>query len=82
MYLGYIGPSSIACLSSNTYLYLHHMWFSSSDLKCYGSVTQVLEIIFECKGKGVMKKQQEKKKSFSIYKTCFFFPFFLDLSYF
>jgi hypothetical protein len=39
---------------------------------------QALEIIFEVQGKRVMKK----KKLFNLQNTIFFFPFFLDLSYF
>jgi len=41
----YTGASPIVCLLPNiTYLYLHHMCFIFSDLKCYGSSKITLKI--------------------------------------
>jgi hypothetical protein len=35
---------------------------------------QALEIIFEVQRKGVLKKQEEEKKTFQLTKLVFFFP--------
>jgi hypothetical protein len=51
----YTGPSPISCSWPNTYLYLHHMCFVLSELKCYGSATSSSTNHLKCKGKGVMK---------------------------
>jgi hypothetical protein len=66
----YTGPSPIICLRPNiTYLYLHHMCFILSDLKCYGSP----EIIFKMQRKRCNEKEKEEKKAFRFTKPFFFF---------
>jgi len=52
------------------------MCFIMSDLKCYGSGTQAVEIMFEMKRKKSNEKIIIRKVSFSIYKL-FFFSFLL-----
>jgi hypothetical protein len=51
--LGYAGPSPITCLWLNTYLYLHHVCFILSDLKCHRRLyLKLYKSSLKCKGKG------------------------------
>jgi hypothetical protein len=71
----------------STYLYLHHMHFILSDLKCYDSVLpQALEIMFEVHRKRSNEKITREKQNFQLTRhffSSFFLHFFsLDPSYF
>jgi hypothetical protein len=76
-----LAPSPIVCLWLSTYLYLHHMCFILSDLKCYESTTSSFRNhLWSAKEKKYWKK---KKKAFQLIKWfLFIYLFFWDPFYF
>ncbi len=65
--VGQTGPSPIACLSLNTYLYFHHMCLLQFEL---------FKMLWECIR---CEKEIRRKISFPTYKMRFFFSFFASL---
>jgi hypothetical protein len=52
--------------------------FTLSDLKCYGVLTQALEILFEVQRKKINEKTTRRKISFPTYKMHFFIFYFFE----